>query len=642
MSSHIETAENAFLSSGMERMSKYFGKSGKRPDGTPYQNVLWDKKGRYYHLVEDGRFIAVECGENLDGTMETILSFSKDLNEEELANIVIEARGYTLNKYSKVLESYRVTPLKEPKIYLIPDRYFENGSEGTDRNGYGIGVIYYEKKYEPPKVADTNGKTEVHDGRLAEVDALFDQKDFYGAIDRCKMILTSLGQDDTAIKYYCFSYIAYIYRLIGDYANAFFTDSESYRNLLADRPGASSVSCYLLRNLAYDSYLLGDYTEAERYAWAFMNSVDSVYGVDSEEMQESVLFSEPILYLNGKRKDAYKMVLSVYAKAKGMYGLTNEITLEALSRIPSYYLLVRAYDKAIEIDAFVYNVYLSLYGEDDVRTLNALVLLSIDLGIAGKRSDAVAISEYCASKTQDLFGYESPEHLIAEYDCGLQYLAWNRWGKARAIFKNCLPAVDKLSIENSKLKYQLLNGIADANFKSGRTGDAYEIYKNIYEELSVVLDEYDIRVIEALEKTARPLWKSKPEEAAEILKQVYRKKCLAVGDDSDETLTTLSNLSVLCSDLGDYEESLKLNLECYKKYSSKYGNLHDGTINCENNLVICYKDLKRYEEAYQLAQTIYLRRKDLIGEDDPETLRMKQYMDDLQKMMKKEPAKNQS
>ena len=160
--------------------------------------------------------------------------------------------------------------------------------------------------------------------------------------------------------------------------------------------------------------------------------------------------------------------------------------------------------------------------------------------------------------------------------------------------------------------------------------------------MSSTLDEYDIRVVNALENTTKPLRESEPEKAIEILKQVYRKKCIAVGENSDDTLGTLSDLSVLYSYLGNYEESFKLNLDCYKRYYSKYGSLHADTMMCEDNMVICYKDLQKYKEAHHFAHVIYLKRKELIGEDDPETLRMKQYMDDLQKMMKKEPTKNQS
>jgi len=109
-------------------------------------------------------------------------------------------------------------------------------------------------------------------------------------------------------------------------------------------------------------------------------------------------------------------------------------------------------------------------------------------------------------------------------------------------------------------------------------------------------------------------------QAEPLIEQALGEQRRVLGDDHEETLSSMNNLAFLYRDQGRYDEAEPLYLETIAARKRVLGNDHENTLNTMNNLALLYHDQGRYDEAERLhVETLEALRR-VLGDDHPGTL----------------------
>ena len=106
------------------------------------------------------------------------------------------------------------------------------------------------------------------------------------------------------------------------------------------------------------------------------------------------------------------------------------------------------------------------------------------------------------------------------------------------------------------------------------------------------------------EKAAALMNEGKPTEAREELRAALALSEQELGADHPDTLALVSDLSVYCGALGDYEEALSLALRAADGRASALGETHPDTLSAKHNAAHALFCLGRADEAITLAESV--------------------------------------
>ena len=109
-------------------------------------------------------------------------------------------------------------------------------------------------------------------------------------------------------------------------------------------------------------------------------------------------------------------------------------------------------------------------------------------------------------------------------------------------------------------------------------------------------------------------------KALEMRNAVYNARKEILGEEHPYTLTSLFNLANSYSNLGDYNKAEKLHEEVYISRKQILGVNHPDTLTSLSSLAISYSNLGDYNKAFELHNTVYNVRKEILGERDLDTL----------------------
>ena len=98
--------------------------------------------------------------------------------------------------------------------------------------------------------------------------------------------------------------------------------------------------------------------------------------------------------------------------------------------------------------------------------------------------------------------------------------------------------------------------------------------------------------------------------------RLFRK---TLGSDSQDALTSLSNLGLVLHHQGKYEEAEAMHLQALAGYEKVLGPEHPDTLTSINNLGIALFQLGKYEEAEAVHRRALAGKEKVLGADHPDT-----------------------
>ncbi|CAG8592889.1 14986_t:CDS:2, partial [Acaulospora colombiana] len=94
----------------------------------------------------------------------------------------------------------------------------------------------------------------------------------------------------------------------------------------------------------------------------------------------------------------------------------------------------------------------------------------------------------------------------------------------------------------------------------------------------------------------------------------------ALGQDNPRTLSSMNDLALSYSNLGEYQKAREMDEDILARRKSVLGPEHSDTLTSMNNLALDYINLLQYEDAQKLNEETLALRKRLSGPENPDTL----------------------
>ena len=620
----IERIEDMLLDSGMDRMSKYFGKNHKAKDGRLYFHILWNRDDQYYIVTSEGDTASIWCSSNIEDKYEPVKTFPSDISDQELTEIVNEAGDFFLKKYRDILNKYLKNVPEKPVLYDVEESLHPDRNHSSDEiYKFDISIEDETEK----RVSELRSKPFLSLEELVELMVqdfwkLIDEDEYDDALALSEK-LTAFVREEVGEGTYGEACVlnlqSLVYFLKGQYQDALFIDQDIYEMPVVKAEGLENFRCLNLRNIIDALTAMDAYEEALKYAMEYLQLCSDLYGYDDETTVEAVELCIPVLLHNGEKQVAFRYAVTAYTKYKEIYGPKGEKTLEMLSKLANFYLDIGNIGKAIELDLLVFKENVAEYGESDERTLDSLLPVLYDLCQTEGYRDVDALGRYYVQQIRKICGKDSLRYIKAVYDYGNLLLILDKWGRALSKFESCLEMIQEKYPEKVSLRFMVMRKMSSCRKKMKHVDIAYDISMDIYEEMSKLYGENDIRTLEALERAVLLIKEKDYKRTLEQLEYIYHEKKYLLGETNQKTLYTLCNISNSFSALGDYQKSLELNLKLFQTFSKKYGRFDEDTLLAENNLIRAFRNVGNPHVALGMAVKAYEGRKAHFGENHPET-----------------------
>lgn len=85
----------------------------------------------------------------------------------------------------------------------------------------------------------------------------------------------------------------------------------------------------------------------------------------------------------------------------------------------------------------------------------------------------------------------------------------------------------------------------------------------------------------------------------------------------------MSNIAYTHCGMGNYVRALQLYKDVYIKRKNIFGEEHPQTIITKSNIAYCYCDLGKYSDALRIFHEVYEKLKNVLGDDHSETIKVK-------------------
>jgi eukaryotic-like serine/threonine-protein kinase len=193
--------------------------------------------------------------------------------------------------------------------------------------------------------------------------------------------------------------------------------------------------------------------------------------------------------------------------------------------------------------------------------------------------------------------------------------------KLRSALEAALPAVDKSFEKQPLVEARLRMTLGDSFRFLGDHKIAAAQYARARALYTAHLGPDHVNTLQSVNNLANALSDlGNYEEALKLREDTLARRRATLGPDHVETLMSMRNLANSYADMHRYEEARKLEEETLPLVRAKLGPSHRDTLACMNNLALTYTALERFEDAASLQEEALKLFQATLGADDPDTL----------------------
>lgn len=641
----IARVEETFLKLGANRMSEFFGIEIFN-NGISSEHVLWVPTYDGYYFVKAKKeqtklLIIVLYNADLDYGFEDFSQFEYTDNEKCLSEIINKILHRIHPKEESILRKYidmddstvelDVTEINEEyptddNTSIILEEYLDPQRQS------GVTADYVWRTYEENKPFKENDFTPI-ENLIDAFSGYWEAKDY----NKTRAVALELIKE-TQILFPNNNYLktwAETFNLISLYLT---NDYVSVKNLgekiLADAEKIDNNLFIMLTVLDFLSstyYLLGMDIRALQTADAAYQLTFKIYGDMDEQTIRAQLKCDLIKGVSESPKKAIeeaRILYNLFSEAEGNYGENTIFTLSNLSSLLSKY---GAYNQALLADTRLYKIFEQKYGNDDWMALCSLLNIALDISHTEcLYPDADVIAKYAYNKAVLKYGPVSSEAATAL--------------SIRALISGKHGALGRAGLEQQK-SYDIIQELYGPEhpitmLKKEELAEAYRKESKVVkgtscEEKAFKLDteafiwkkqafgENDRLTIEIEEITIydRYLLGDK-EKALELQKELITRCEHIFGPDELFSVERYLKLSYMQSDMKNYESALTTDLYILKKLKNILEEDHPHILQIKDNIVGDLADLKVLNKAVEYAYKEAVHRVELLGEHHEETQKM--------------------
>lgn len=267
----------------------------------------------------------------------------------------------------------------------------------------------------------------------------------------------------------------------------------------------------------------------------------------------------------------------------------------------------------------LYEIRVQELGEANVDTLLVKFEIGQILFLMGKTAEAFSILEEVNRKYEITLGYAHRETIASEeiiavlyMQVGLHEEALKRLKllhcKKRSVFGDC----------HRKTLFTM-NLIGTVLILQQKYTHALEVFEEAYKNSIDLGEEHEIRLKTMVNMANAHSKLGNYDEAIQTYKDVYKIKVKILGQNHDETLSSLHDLGVVLLDHWNCIEAI----EIFNEICNHTGELGEDsviTFTAMKNMALAYGRLGNYETAEEIYKKVHLKRTEMLGKNHTDTL----------------------
>lgn len=281
----------------------------------------------------------------------------------------------------------------------------------------------------------------------------------------------------------------------------------------------------------------------------------------------------------GRYAEAEPLAQSVVEQHKKTSGEEDPKTLKAVMQLAGVYTSQGRYEEATALVNSCMETQKSILGEDHPETLASMNNLAFVYGLHGKYAEAEPLFVHVYEKRMATLGNSHMATLTAMGNLAALYMHQGHFVKAEPLVSTEAETHRKISGENHPKTLMAVSNLAFLYEKQGRYAEAEPLCVSCFE----------------------------------------RRKA-ALGEEHPETLQSMNNLAKLYQSRGKYKEAEAMFASCFEKYHNTAGENHPATLHVMNNLASLYFHQGKYKEAEPIFVLCLEKRQSVLGNDHPNTL----------------------
>ncbi|KAJ7438615.1 hypothetical protein FB451DRAFT_1378179 [Mycena latifolia] len=271
---------------------------------------------------------------------------------------------------------------------------------------------------------------------------------------------------------------------------------------------------------------------------------------------------------------------------------------------------------------------------DEDETLYIQGTLAVMYANSGAIHKGIELSELVMNKRRELLGEDHPDTLWDMGNLALRYSEMGQVQEALELEKVVLSKHRELLGEDHLKTLSTMGNLAIWYSQMGQFHQAAELEKVVLTKRREILGEDHPDTLRTMGNLAiRYLQMGQFHQAGELEKVVLSKHRELLGEDHPDTLSAMGNLAASYSEMGQFHQAAELEKmgqfheagELEKVVLTKrreiLGEDHPDTLRTMGNLAATYSGMGQLQDAAELEKVVLNRRRKLVGEDHPDTLR---------------------
>ncbi len=286
------------------------------------------------------------------------------------------------------------------------------------------------------------------------------------------------------------------------------------------------------------------------------------------------------------------------------------------------------YKKAYEQAAESLKLQMELHPEIDVNTLIILETMANILFYNKDYEDAVEAAEFVLEHRRRLLGEDAKATLCSLMNLGIFLYGAKKYREAFEISQHAYEKHKKVLGENADGTLRSMTTMSNSLYSLGEYRQALELQQKAFETAKKSLGEDHPETLSVMSSLAFTLNRlDEPQKALELRKTVLEKRISLLRENHPHTISSMNDVATSLRQLGEYEEAADMYKKLYEARCKLFGEADVEALSALDFAAnIIYNNLKRSEEALPLFKTVFEKRRETLGADTKELLRL---MDNL-------------
>ena len=325
-----------------------------------------------------------------------------------------------------------------------------------------------------------------------------------------------------------------------------------------EAPSEAAVEVQLRAMIGRAQTSVADWEGAERQLRAASALAHGSKGVGEALVLEVDSSLGEMLAQSGRYGESYDIFMNAYRRRVGLFGGTDERTMEALSNAGVMLHKLDRWEEAVSVHRQVLDIRTRTLGADHEDTIASMNNLATNLGEVGRVDESIGMLREVVAKQEKRLGVDHPYTLMTKNNLAGSLQEAGRLEEAVAIFREVMDAKSRVYEPHHPSMLISMNNVASALGELGSAGEAIEILS------------------EAVEIAAR-----------------------STGETSNYTLTLRHNLVTNMMRAEQFEQALVVQQRVISGFQEVMGETHPRVIAGRNQLASIYREIGRASESLE-------------------------------------------